>query len=240
MKHSRCYAVIVAGGKGLRMGLALKKQYARVGGIPILSRTLTAFDQIGLITGIILVVPPDDAQFCKETIIEAWPVNLPVEVACGGTDRQSSVFSGLRAVKKKRIDPQKDIVLIHDGVRPFVSRDLIKACMDKASECGAAVPCCEIVETVKRVNQENNVTQTVSRSDLYTAQTPQAFRFGVIWQAHVAAQKENINGTDDAALVEYSGEKVSVVPGLRTNIKITRPEDLFFAEYLSAQRPASR
>ena len=242
MNSINCFAIIVAGGKGLRMGLAQKKQYIRINGVPVLSRTLAAFDQVDLISKIVLVVPSDDIDICRKTIVEPWPVKLPVLIVEGGSDRQASVYNGLKTLKDEFGCQKNDLALIHDGVRPFVTRDLIKTCLDGASRYGAAIPCCEIVETVKRVTQgkgqDKMVTRTVDRDALYTAQTPQTFCFDTIWNVHTSALKKNIKGTDDASLVEIFGGRVLAVPGLKSNIKITRPEDLLLAEYLVANSPA--
>ena len=235
MSDSQVFAVIVAGGKGRRMGKPEKKQYLHIDGVPILSRTLRLFDQCDLVNASVLVIPEKDETFCRTQIIGSHDFTKPIFIAYGGNQRQDSVFRGLETVKKKAVSFDDTIVLIHDGVRPFVPRELIADCIQGAIRHGACVPGKKITDTIKRVGTQNQILKTIDRNNLYSIQTPQAFRSGVLWEAFAYADENNLSGTDDAALVEYLGRTVKIVQGVKANIKITTPEDLAFAEFLISQ-----
>ena len=145
----------------------------------------------------------------------------------GGVERQDSVYNGLKAV-----DSDGGIVLIHDGVRPFVRQEHLVACINGAAELGACILGIPAFDTVKKVNATNEITQTLKRDKLWLAQTPQAFQLKLIIKAHEAAKQEGFIATDDASLVERLGEIVKIIPGNRGNIKITNQEDLKLAQAL--------
>ncbi len=233
MKFVETIAIIVAGGKGLRMGSDTKKQYLKICDIPVLTKTLHVFDKCSFIHHLILVVPKEDTTYCKQQILDPYNFGKSVLITKGGNERQDSVFQGLKMAKKYVKSPNKAIVLIHDGVRPFISEQLIKNCVEKAITKGACIPGIKIVETIKKVKEGDLIQETVNREKFYTAQTPQAFKLSLLLHAYEHAQKNDFVGTDDASLVERMGTSVCIVEGLKTNIKITTPEDLVFAEYLS-------
>jgi 2-C-methyl-D-erythritol 4-phosphate cytidylyltransferase len=226
------YAIIVAAGKGIRMSDTVRKQYIALDGIPMLSRTLGVFNHCDLIDRIILAVPEDDIDFCRNKVMPA--VNLTKEVALviGGARRQDSVYNGLKAIE---IDD--GIVLIHDGVRPFVNPEDLVVCVTGAREHGACILGIPAFDTVKQVNAKNEIIETQKRETLWLAQTPQAFQLKLIKRAHEMAKQEGFRGTDDASLVERLGEVVKIMPGSRRNIKITNPEDLKLARAILKDWP---
>jgi 2-C-methyl-D-erythritol 4-phosphate cytidylyltransferase len=221
------YAIIVAAGKGIRLKGALRKQYVALDGISILRHTLNIFDSCQRINQLIVVVPKEDLDFCQNEILMSSKLQKNVNLVGGGAERQDSVFIGLKAIKS-----DDGIVLIHDGVRPFVRQEHIVACINGAAEHGACILGIPAFDTVKKVNSTNEITQTLKRDALWLAQTPQAFQLKLIKKAHEAAKQEGFIGTDDASLVERLGEVVKIIPGSRRNIKITNQEDLKLAHAL--------
>ena len=221
-------AIIVAAGQGTRMGGTVCKQYLPLNGVPILARTLSVFIRSDLFQEIILVVAASEMANCRHRVLEGMPWAPSVRLVAGGRERQESVCNGIEACRGQ----EDDIVLIHDGVRPFVSRDILTRCLEgvqKNSACIAAVP---TSDTLKVVNAGGRISETMPRTDIWQAQTPQGFRLGLIREAHRLARHEGFSGTDDAQLVEHMGHAVTVVPGLGMNIKITTPEDLALAEVI--------
>lgn len=219
-------AIIVAAGQGLRMGGSVSKQYLSLAGVSILGRTLAVFTQSGLFEEIILVVAATDKAYCRRTVIDSLKTKQVIRMVVGGRDRQESVYNGLEASHGQ----DDDAVLIHDGVRPFVSEDALAQCLTavKAHDaCIVAVPACD---TLKQIGSDGRIAQTISREAVWLAQTPQGFRLGLARTAHRQAREDGFFGTDDAQLVERLGQSVTVVPGSRANIKITTPDDLLLAE----------
>jgi 2-C-methyl-D-erythritol 4-phosphate cytidylyltransferase len=220
-------ALIVAAGQGLRMGTAQRKQYLQLGDHPLLVHTLRVFDQWSEIHSILLVTPPTEMDFCKEKILPAASLKNEAILIAGGRRRQDSVFNGLQ-----HLGDAQDVVLIHDGVRPLVSRALIQACIQGALQWGACIPAVQAVDTLKQIDIQGNILGTMPRESICLAQTPQAFSLPIIQRAHREAQRLEREATDDASLVEALGIPVHVIPGSRENIKITTPEDLKYAEAL--------
>lgn len=220
-------AIIVAGGKGSRMGSPVKKQYLSVGGIPILSRTLSAFDACDVIREIILAVPETDFAFCRNQIIACC--RKKVTLVAGGAERQQSVYNGLLALAHT-----EEVVAIHDGVRPFVKPERIASCVDEAERSGACILAAPVTDTLKRVDNAGIIRETVDRGNLWLAQTPQAFSYRLIREAHETALREGYSGTDDAGLVERIGKPVSIIPGSAGNLKITIYDELALAEAILA------
>ncbi|MCK5310898.1 MAG: 2-C-methyl-D-erythritol 4-phosphate cytidylyltransferase, partial [Desulfobacteraceae bacterium] len=154
-------------------------------------------------------------------------------IIAGGKERHESVLKGINKIKTLSDNYDKDIILIHDGVRPFIDNSLINTCINGAVKFGACVPAIKIVDTIKKVSN-NFVTKTLDREYIYQIQTPQAFLLRIIINAMEHAQQKNFSGTDDASIVEFFGSKVAIVKGLKQNIKITTKEDIKFAKtYLS-------
>lgn len=221
-------AIIVAAGKGRRMNAAAPKQYLILGGLPILSHTMLAVDACPEVDDICLVVPESDIDYCRKAVLAPIYLRVPVKMIAGGPQRQESVYNGLSSLVS-----DNGIVLIHDGVRPFVGVDEIRRCIDAAKIHGACIPGLPVSDTLKAVDDGGDIIRTIDRGLLWHAQTPQAFQCRLIKDAHEKAKCEGVTGTDDAFLVERLGEKVHVVSGSIFNIKITTPEDLKMAEAIA-------
>ena len=209
----------------------LKKQYLSLGGLPILTRTLSVFDACDLIDRIFLVIPAEDLEFCQTRILSPLRSVKPIQFVSGGSRRQDSVYNGL-----KEVDQDCQIIVIHDGVRPFVEQDQLVACIKGAEQVGACILGIPVHDTLKRVDPPDCIVNTLQRDDVWRAQTPQAFRYDLIKKAHDRARLEDFAGTDDALLVERLGVTVKIINGSRSNIKITSQEDLDIARRL-IQRP---
>ena len=220
-------AIIVAAGKGIRMQERLRKQYLPLAGTPILVRTLTVIDACRSVDCIYLVVPRDDFDFCREHILSRLKSARRVHLVAGGARRQDSVYNGLQ-----QIDANCRIVLIHDGVRPFVKNDQLVASINGARQFGACILGVPAYDTLKRVDSSENIVGTLSRDAVWLAQTPQTFRYDLIRKAYDQARTDRYIGTDDASLVERLGEPVKIIRGSRSNIKITNKEDLKIAQSL--------
>ena len=204
---------------------SLSKQYLLLNGIPVLAHTLSVFQFSPLIHEILLVVPSGDIAFVKKTIIEKYHISKVSQVLPGGKERQDSVKNGLDAV-----GDHYDVVVIHDAVRPFVSNDLICLSVHEAFKEEAVTMGVPVKDTVKMVDQNGWIRETLSRNFLWLTQTPQAFKREVIKEAYRLAYEDHYYGTDDAGLVERTGMQVKMLPGCYENIKITTKEDLLFAE----------
>lgn len=218
-------AVIVAGGKGSRMKEDTRKQYLILAGSPVLVHTLRIFNQLDEIDTICLVVPGADIDYCHSLISQLSDMQKKIDLISGGNERQDSVYNGIRGIKDK-----SGIVVIHDGVRPFVSPDHILECIREAGKSGACILGVPASDTLKKVDTIGNIDGTVQRDSIWLAQTPQAFTYSLIMKAHELAREDEFYGTDDASLVEYIGHPVKMVTGSKYNIKITTREDLLVAE----------
>ena len=216
------YAIIVAGGKGLRMGGELPKQFFPVEGRPVLMRTLDAFHAFDSAMEIILVLPRDHQPYWQELCAE-YQFAVPHRIADGGATRFHSVQSGLALA-----DEAEALIAVHDGVRPFVSPEVIEACYREAEAHGAVVPVIPIVETVRHLLLGGS--ETVSRDAYRLVQTPQTFRASLLRRAYEQPFCEAF--TDDASVVEALGHVVHLVEGNRENIKLTTPYDLIVAKAL--------
>ena len=229
-------ALIVAGGKGSRMNSDRKKQYMDLGNKSVLSQTLAVFARNSHIREIVLVVPEEDMEYCTRDILAFFEGSKPLHLVAGGQSRQDSVFNGLRTIARDAKNPARTMVLIHDGVRPFVSDELIGSCLKKAVEKGACIPVIELVDTIKEGDLdpylEGSIIKTIDRSRFYRVQTPQVFRLDLILQAFDHARTSGFTGTDDASVMEHAGFPVHAVRGSQFNIKITTREDLAFANFL--------
>lgn len=221
-------AIIVAAGEGSRIGGPTPKTYLLVGGRPLVLRTLDRFFCTRHVEKVVLVVAEPERPRC-EALLRADP-NLRGRawlLQSGGANRQESVRRGL-----KKLDPDCDVVAIHDGARPFILPSLIDRCVDEAYKTGAVVIGVPVRDTVKVVSEDGWVQTTPVRNRLWEIQTPQVFRRDLIVEAHQWGVREGIEATDDAMLVERMGKPVFVLEGERTNIKITMPEDMLLAEAL--------
>ena len=213
------------------MGGRRLKQFALLSGVPLLVRTLTTLNRSRVIRGIVVVVPPGRLESTRR-LLRRHRIARVLAVVSGGRERQESVWLGLQAVPSSA-----DLVVVHDGVRPFVTVALVRAVVEAAGRFGAAVCGLPVHETVKRA-AGGVVEATVDREALWLVQTPQAFRRPLLWEAHEKARRDGFVGTDDAALVERLGAPVRVVTGLAENLKVTTPDDLVRARILTATRRA--
>lgn len=227
MSSARCFAVVPAAGMGKRMGASVNKQYLLLDGVPIVARTLQVLQASAAITGILLVTPEAEIPYCQTEVVKAYHLNKVIRIVPGGTERQHSVRNGLMALDNYA-EPD-DIVLIHDGVRPFITDTLLQQTINVAMNGQGALTAVRAKDTIKVVSG-NLVCSTPDRNTLWQAQTPQTFRFADILEVHQQAAQENFLGTDDSSLFERYNKPVCVVPGTYRNIKITTPEDLVLAE----------
>jgi 2-C-methyl-D-erythritol 4-phosphate cytidylyltransferase/2-C-methyl-D-erythritol 2,4-cyclodiphosphate synthase len=217
-KSERTAAILVAAGRGLRAGTGGPKQYRSIGGQTVIFRSMQPFCTHPQVSVVQPVLHPDDAA----TFNAACAGLRHQPPANGGATRQASVHAGLEALSSER----PDIVLIHDAARPFVSEGLISRAIDAASRTGAAIPAIAVADTIKLIDADGNVADTPERARLRIAQTPQAFRYDVILEAHRRAAREGRSDfTDDAALAEWAGLTVATFEGDALNMKLTTPED---------------
>lgn len=215
--------IIPAAGRGERMGAGKNKLFIELKSVPIIVHTLKVFENDERCEQVILVINMAEKQIFK-SMISKYKFKKVVALIPGGKERQQSVANGLQAIKK-----EKGIVLIHDGARPFITKEVIHKLVYEAKNNGAAVVAVPVKDTIKKVHN-NVVKETIERSSLWSIQTPQAFRVTTLRSAHKKAAEELYFGTDDASLVEYNNERVTVVEGSYDNIKLTTPEDIYFAE----------
>lgn len=213
--------VIPAAGQGKRMGTKESKQFLLFHQKPIFLHTIEVFDDHPEIDEIVVVVRGTEIERTKR-LIEEQGIKKVSKVVAGGRERQESVFLGLKEITT-------DLVLVHDAVRPFVTKKAVTRLISEIRDYGAAILAVPMKDTVKKVEQ-NCVFGTLQRNQLWSVQTPQGFRRELLMKAHIEAEKNNDFATDDSALVEKLGVNVRVVDGEYTNIKITTPEDLIFAE----------
>ena len=214
-------AVIPAAGRGVRMGTDTPKQFLTLGTIPLLVHALQTFEASPLIAEIILVVPQEDCQHCLTVLVPSYGFKKVTHVVAGGRRRQDSVLNGIQAV-----NPATNIVVVHDAVRPFVTMTMIRHVVEAAQHHGAAIVAIPMRDTLKHVNVNGVIEETLSRDAVWVAQTPQAFRREVLLRAHQHGEANGVDATDDASLVERVGQSVAIVEGRSDNIKVTRPEDL--------------
>jgi len=216
------------------MGSAVEKQFLHLRGIPILAHTLRVFDKSPKIDGIVLVVAPQQRQALEGEVLGPHPCEKLLRVIDGGAERQDSVANGLRA-----IPPDCELVVVHDGVRPLVSIDLLEAVLEAAHHYGAAIAAIPAGDTVKQADSQK-VVATLERETIWLAQTPQIFRAKLLRRAYEKAARDQAVVTDDAALVERIGVTVHLVHGSPENIKVTTLADLLLAEAILAGREGQR
>ena len=223
------HALIPAAGTGRRMGAGSNKQYLQLGNRPILAHTLARLAALEAIAALHVIVPEDECPFCRAEIVERFGLAKVRTIVAGGAERQDSVRLGLAACGAAA----DDVVLIHDGVRPFFPAVQIAPLLAAAADAGAALLAIPAQDTIKEV-VDGRVVRTLERRSLWQVQTPQAFRCAVIRAAHQRAEAAGYAGTDDAALVEWCGWPVTVLQGDPLNIKLTTPADLALARALLA------
>ena len=216
--------VIVSAGRGSRMKADINKQFLKLKGKEVIAHTIDKFYNNTNIDEIVVVVKEDEADFFRRNIIDKYGYKN-IKIAFGGKERQDSVFNGLKAVNERC-----DIVLIHDGARPFVTDEIIKNSIECAKKNKCVIVGVPVKDTIKIIIKDNEVCDTPNRSTLWSIQTPQVFEYLSIIKAHKIAKEKSYYGTDDSMLMEYLGYNVKVIEGSYNNIKITTPEDLKIGE----------
>ena len=224
------YAIILAGGKGLRMGSDIPKQFLPVGGLPVLMHTIRRFHEYDASLHMILVLPKAQQDYWKR-LCEKYQFDIDYAVADGGSTRFHSIKNGLQLIP----DGEQGVVAVHDGVRPFPAVEVIRDCFEAARQTGAAIPVIPVVETIRHLEYKVQRSKTVPRDEYRLVQTPQAFDIQLHKRAY--AQEYNDGFTDDASVVESLGHPITLVNGNRENIKITTPFDLTIAEALITSHP---
>ncbi len=230
--------IIPAAGLGTRMagpavGKAPAKQFTEINGVPVLIHTLRKFAAASAVTEIVLALRKSEAENFAPRL-EQERLAKPVRIVEGGEHRQESVANAIKAISAA----PDDLVLVHDGVRPFVQADTIQHVIDAASKHGAAIAAVPAVDTIKQVDRTAEgavVNATIPREHIVLVQTPQGFKFQVLQRAFEEASHDGFTGTDEASLVERMGAPVWVVMGSPRNIKITTPSDLELAEFYAGQ-----
>ncbi len=217
-------AIIVAAGKGTRMGPGVDKVFLEVAGRPVIAHTWQRFNDAKCIAEIILVVR-DGMQKEFSELAATFHFQKPFRLVAGGAERQDSVWNGLAALK-----PTTEIVAIQDAARPCTSEVLINATIEAALETGAAVAAQPVTDTIKESSDGNAISRTLDRTKLWTVQTPQTFRVAVIRHALAEARRRGLVFTDDTAACELIGQPVKLVVSLQPNPKVTRPEDIPYVE----------
>lgn len=217
--------VIVAAGLGRRMKANINKQYLLLKDKPIVAHTIEKFEHNEYIDEIIVVTREDEIEYCRKFVVDKYNFKKVKMILGGGNERQDSVYNGL-----KNCSSDTNVVLIHDGVRPFIKTEEIEETIKETLKNNAAVIGVKVKDTIKVVDNENIIIDTPKRETLFAVHTPQAFKYGLIMDAHITCKKENWTVTDDSSLVEKLGIKVKMIEGSYDNIKITSPEDLYVAE----------
>ena len=219
-------AIIPVAGQGIRFGGKTPKQFLKIGNQSIIEITLKKFISLVEINHGIVVVPENDIGFSEKKFRQIIGFDQKFKITSGGEERQDSVYNGLN-----NIPPDTDIVVVHDGVRPLVSSQLISQSIKTAVNRGACITALPVKDTIKRV-ENGTVMETIPRDNLWQVQTPQAFKYSLLKESHEKARVMNYYSTDEAALVEWNGHPVTVIPGEFNNIKITTTADLELARLL--------
>jgi 2-C-methyl-D-erythritol 4-phosphate cytidylyltransferase len=223
------YQVIIpAAGQGKRMGAGKNKLLLELNSIPVLIHSLKVFEDDELCEGIILAIHPQDETEFK-ILLKKYRMKKVLNLVPGGRERQDSIYNALKTIKTD------GIILVHDAARPFILKEHIHRLIETAQETGAAIIGVPAKDTMKKVH-DHEVVETVERSSLWAVQTPQAFRISILLEAYEKAERDHFIGTDDSSLVERIPYQVAMVEGDYDNIKLTTPEDLYFAEAIIKKR----
>ncbi|KGM93903.1 2-C-methyl-D-erythritol 4-phosphate cytidylyltransferase [Clostridium botulinum] len=219
-------AIIVAAGRGSRMKAGINKQFIELDGKPILYYTLKKFQGNNFIDKIVLVLAKDEIEYCKKNILNKYNLDKVKKIVKGGSTRQESVINGILASEGS------DIVLIHDGARPFVEDRIISDGIKYANLYGACACGVSVKDTIKVKREDGFSTETLKREKLFSVQTPQSFKYNLILESHRKVLSEKIQVTDDTSAVENCGHEVYLYEGSYNNIKITTPEDLVIGKII--------
>lgn len=219
-------AIVLAAGKGKRMGTDMPKQFLHINDKPVLYYSLKAFQDSSIIDEIILVIGKEYQEYCQREILQPNGITKVKTMVEGGAERYDSVYAGLKACK------DCSYVFVHDGARPFVTDEIICRCMETVQTAKACVVGMPVKDTIKIADADENIESTPSREKVWMIQTPQVFEYELVYQAYTEMLKSNATGiTDDAMVVEsFSNQKVKLVKGSYENIKITTPEDIKIAQ----------
>ncbi len=221
----RVAALIPAAGRGRRMAEELPKAFLPMAGTPLLAHTLRQFEACAGVGEVVVLAPPGNGVQLAGELVKRSGFTKVSRIVSGGAERQDSVYAGLKA-----LGSAADLVLIHDGARPFITPDLIARIVTETRVSKAVVAAVPVRDTIKEIDEDRRVLKTLDRDRLWEIQTPQGFHYSLILEAYEKAFQEGFYGTDDAALVERLGIGVKVIQGSRFNIKITTPEDLTMGE----------
>jgi 2-C-methyl-D-erythritol 4-phosphate cytidylyltransferase len=213
-------AIIPVAGHGKRFGGETPKQFLKIGDQTIAEMTIRKFVSIAEIDSGVVVVSETERATCEKLFRTIKGFEKKFKIVIGGVERQDSVYNGLKV-----LPPGTDIVIVHDGVRPLASSHLIINSIQSAVKTGACIAAIPVKDTIKRV-KDSKVLETIPRKDLWQIQTPQSFRYDILMDAHEKAKRANYYSTDESALVEWSGHRVTIIPGEPQNIKITTRADL--------------
>ncbi|MDO5778892.1 MAG: 2-C-methyl-D-erythritol 4-phosphate cytidylyltransferase [Clostridium sp.] len=220
-------AIILAGGKGKRMNSSISKQFIEIKGKPIIYYTIKKFNENKKVDNIVVVLSQEEIEYFKENILNKYKLKVD-KIVIGGAERQDSVYNGLKSLENSGTD----IVLIHDGARPFISDRIIDDGIEYATIYGACAPGVMPKDTIKIKGKSNFSIDTPNRETLVAIQTPQIFKFREILECHKKVKIDKVVVTDDTMVVERYGNKVYLYDGEYTNIKVTTPEDLILGEKL--------
>lgn len=224
-----CYAVVLAGGSGQRMGSEQNKVFLPLRGIPAIVRALAPFT--ALCAGAVVVAREEEMKIMGEILGRFGVEHFVRAVVAGGEDRQASVWNGLAALPE-----DAELVLVHDGARALVTESVIQRVLASVEAHGSGVAAIPVTDTIKRAEADGRVEETLDRTKLFAMQTPQGFRVNALRRAHERAEKDGFRATDDAALLEYAGQAVFLCEGDRENLKLTTPLDMTLAEMILAMR----
>ncbi|MER3446139.1 MAG: 2-C-methyl-D-erythritol 4-phosphate cytidylyltransferase [Candidatus Dadabacteria bacterium] len=217
-------AIIAAAGWGKRFSVDRRKQFQPLDGKPVIAHSIERFEESPSVGEIILVVSEDSIVYCREEIVKKFQFKKIAGIIPGGEERQHSVKKGFSSISN-----ETDIVIVHDGVRPFITVDLIEGSIKEALESGGAIVAVPVRDTVKE-SYEGYIKRTLPRESLWLAQTPQAFRYDILKRAYEMSEEDGFLGTDESSLVERLGIRVKLIWGSQMNMKITTEEDLLMAE----------
>lgn len=220
--------VVLAAGRGTRMQLSENKMFQKMKGVPIIYRTLSQINRMLSVNRIILVIRPEEQPLFEKMLKKYGPLEKKLVMVMGGEERYESVRKGLAYLRMK---PEADIVMTHDGARPFITDQLIQKLINGLNSNHIAIPVTGVSETVRQVD-DNGVTKIINRDTLYLTQTPQAFFTSDIEPCFLSRAQAKLKMTDEAGYFEAMGRSISLVEGDNRNIKITKPEDLAWAEFL--------
>ena len=221
--NSKIAIIIAAAGKGRRVGAPVPKQFLKIGGKPVIAKTLEVFQRMDEVDYIFIVTNEDYVEHCHE-ITKNFGFDKVEGIVPGGAERQDSVYFALQEMNRRK--PGVEYVLIHDAARPFVDEEVVRNVIKETEKTGAAVACVAMKDSIRKLQGDGSVSESVDRSDYYSVQTPQGFRKSLLIEAYDRAYDDQLYGTDDAGLVERLGQNVSIVDGDYGNIKITTKEDL--------------